>query len=142
MDDYLDDGGTFALVKRVSVAWLVLTAGALVLLSWALARDRRGRRHTRRWVWVLATALFGPFGLLAYRLSHPRRRNRASSWSRALGASVYSVTGNAVGLALVIAFYYLLLPNGESGPLVLVAPFLVAWLVLPPLRPHTRVAGT
>ena len=110
---------------RLSQGWLILTAGALALLAWDLVREKRATWRTEL-AWMLIVAVFGLLGLLAYRLSY--RQPGGASWRRALGATAYSVTGNTIGLLLLLAFYYVFLPNGNTGPLVLLAPFLVGWL--------------
>jgi catechol 2,3-dioxygenase-like lactoylglutathione lyase family enzyme len=84
-----------------------------------------------RLAWVLATAIFGPPGLLAYLLVHRQRDPQAAiaTWRRALGLTVYSVTGNVAGLILVLAFYYFFLPDGDTGPTIFLPPFVVGWLI-------------
>jgi hypothetical protein len=41
---------------------------------------------------------------------------------------MYSVTGNAIGMLFVIA-YYLFLPAEDAGPMIFVAPLIVGWLI-------------
>ncbi len=129
MDDYLvEESGTFIRIKRMSLTWLALTAGSLIVLAWDLARGTRARWGIRL-AWALVTVLFGPLGLLGYLLSYRRPGRQVSHWWRALGASLYSVTGNTLGLMFVIAPLYLFLPAGDAGPMILLAPLLVGWLI-------------
>ena len=127
-------------VGRVWLAWLLLTGVSLAILVWGLARSR-GARWGMRLAWLLVTVLFGPLGLLAYLLSYRRLGQQASNWWHALGASMYSVTGNAVGLMLVMTFFYLFLPAGEAGPVILVPPLLVGWLIFRAPLVAARLGG-
>ena len=124
MNDYLDEDESIP-YKRVWQAWLVLTAGSLIFLIWDLTRITPARWSSIL-AWVLVIVLFGPLGLLSYLYSYRRQGGQVSHWWRALGSSMYSVTGNAAGLFLVIVPF---LPDGNAGPLILVAPFLVGWLI-------------
>jgi hypothetical protein len=141
MNDYLpEESGTFIRIKRMWLAWLVLTAGSLIVLAWDLARGT-GARWGTILAWVLVTLLFGPLGLLSYLRLYRRPGQQASHWWRALGASLYSVTGNALGLLIVIAPYYLFLPDKNAGPLILVAPLLVGWLIFRAPLVAARLGG-
>ncbi len=141
INDYLDEeSGAFIRIKRMSLTWLVLSAGSLIVLGWDLARGT-GARWGIRLAWVLVTVLFGPLGLLSYLRSYRRPGRQVSMWWRALGASTYSVTGNAAGLVLVIASFYLFLPAGDAGPLILVAPLLVGWLIFRAPLVAARLGG-
>jgi uncharacterized membrane protein len=84
--------------------------------------DHQGLRQV--WEWVVVA--FGPLGLLAYWLD--QRQAGGSSWRCALGATVYSVIGNAAGLLMLLTVYYVLIPNSSIGLLMLLAPLLVGWL--------------
>ena len=53
---------------------------------------------------------------------------------------MYSVTGNAAGLLLVIAFLHFFLPDG-GGPLILVPPLLIGWLIFRAPLVATRPGG-
>jgi hypothetical protein len=44
-------------------------------------------------------------------------------------ASMYSVTGNALGLLVVIAPFYLMTRPANAGPLIFLVPLIVGWLV-------------
>jgi hypothetical protein len=141
MNDYLpEESGTFIRIKRISLAWFVLTAGSLIVLAWDLVRGT-GARWGIRLAWVLVTVLFGPLGLLSYRRSYRRPGQQVSNGWRALGASMYSVTGIAAGLVFVIVSFYLFLPAGDAGPLILVAPLLVGWLIFRAPLVAARLGG-
>ena len=140
MNDYLDGVGTFALLKRLLLAWLVLTAGSLIILAWDLARVK----EAPWWIglaWALVTVLFGPLGLLGYLRLYRRPGRQASNWLRALGASMYSVTGNAAALMFVIAGTCFILPDVGLSPWMLVAPLLVGWLIFRAPLMVARSAG-
>jgi uncharacterized membrane protein len=107
--------------------WLL---GLLILFplclgyAWFKRRQPLHRGLRLAWEWIVVT--FGPLGLLAYWLD--QRQAEGSSWRRALGATVYSVIGNTVGLLMLLTVYDALLPNRSIGLLVLLAPLLVGWL--------------
>jgi hypothetical protein len=127
MNDYLPEGD-LTRFKRTSLAWLVLTAVSLIVLAWSLARGT-GTRCGLALVWVLVTVVFGPLGLLGYLLSCRWPRQQVNTWRRALGASMYSVTGNAAGLAFLFVSFSFLVPDGDPTDFALLAPFLFGWLL-------------
>jgi hypothetical protein len=142
MNDFLrEKSGALIRIQRMSLAWLVLTAGSLIILAWDLARGTRASGRIRL-AWVLVTVLFGPLGLLGYLLSSNRPGRQASSWGRALGASLYSVTGNALGLMPVVIYLYFFVPAGDAGPMILLAPLLVGWLFFRAPLLATRPGGS
>jgi len=63
-------------IHYLLLAWVVLTVGSIVVLLVILARSTPTPRRSS-WVWLLVTALFGPFGLVAYWVFY-RRSQRAS----------------------------------------------------------------
>lgn len=140
MDAYLPEGESMLFV-RLSRLWLYLTAGSLILVTLSLARRTDGIQGIK-WAWVLLVAFFGPLGLLCYLLSVFLQGRRESLWWRALVVSLVSVTGNAAGLIAVKAFYHFFTPAADAGPLILVVPLLVGWLVFrtPHLSAHTGVS--
>lgn len=113
-------------------AWAALVAGSLALLSWSLAHDK-----LVPWgiglVWMVIAIFFGPVGPLAYGLLVRRPAKRGTlppSWQRALGATVCSAAGNILGLLLLLTTFVAFVPSGNTGPLVLLVPFVVGWLGL------------
>ena len=126
MNAYLPEGKPNRL-KSASLAWLVLTAGSLIVLAWSLARGT-GTRWGLVLVWVLMTVVFGPLGLLGYLLSRRRPGRQVNTWRRALGASMYSVTGNAAGLVFMFAAFSFFVPDRDPTGFALLAAFLFGWL--------------
>lgn len=124
MNDYLEEGGIFKSIKHLTLVWLVLIATSLFIIVWYIARDNRTRLGIKLY-WVLVTMFFGPFGLLVYLFLCKQPGQQASRWWRALGASMFSVTGNAVGLMVVFAFYNLF----RADILIYLTPLLVGWLI-------------
>jgi len=127
MNDYLDEGEPIRF-KSTSLAWLFLIAGSLIVLVRNLAHGT-GAHWRHLWVWVLTTVFFGPLGLLGYLLSYGRSGREVSSWRRALGASMYSVTGNATGLVFLFLSFALFLPKSDPADFGLLISFLVGWLI-------------
>jgi hypothetical protein len=59
----------------------------------------------------------------------PARRGTAPpAWQRALGTTICSATGKITGLLLLLLTFVLFVPSGSTGPLALLAPFIVGWL--------------
>jgi hypothetical protein len=127
MNDYLPEGLPIRF-KRASLAWLVLVAGSLIVLAWSIARGA-GTRWGRVFVWVLVTVVFGPLGLLGYFLSYRWPGRQVPGWRRAIGASIYSVTGNAVGLAFLFVSFSFFVPEGDPTDFAILLPFLFGWLL-------------
>jgi hypothetical protein len=128
MDEYLDGSVVYSSLNRLSLTWLVLTAGSLIVLAWRILRGASASRRMKL-TWTLVTVLFGPVGLLGYSLLHRRPRQEGSIWSSAFAASMYSVTGNALGLLMIVAPFYFLTRPSMAGPLIALVPLLVGWLV-------------
>ena len=60
-------------VNRFWPVWVLLTLLSLILVIWQLVQSQ-GMTLGARLVWILVVVLLGPFGLLAYWLSHRKRR--------------------------------------------------------------------
>jgi len=127
MDDYLDEGASVPYV-RLLIAWAILSAVSLILVTLSLARNANNVLGIR-WAWILITALFGPLGLLCYLISYRRKKSGDSIWWHALVSSLHIVTGKGLGLFVVVAYYRFIAPNADAGPQIVVAPFLVDWLI-------------
>jgi len=108
-------------VRYPMLAWAVLAAGSLLLFLLDLLRVRGPWAMSL--AWALVIALFGPLGLLAYGLSYRRARPssewRPLPWRRALGASLYSGAGYAIGWILTTLCFFYLWPSRH--PLVTLA---------------------
>jgi CubicO group peptidase (beta-lactamase class C family) len=101
--------------------WLLLAGCSVLYVVQDLVRGRT--RGWSGWAWVPATALFGPLGLVAYLLFHGRParapQRGLSPWRQALGASMVSVAGYAIGW--VLAIYLFVYVIGSPGPAVILA---------------------
>jgi CubicO group peptidase (beta-lactamase class C family) len=127
----------YLLGLHLVLAWGVLVAGSLALLSWSLVQEKLVPCGIGL-LWITIILFFGPVGALAYWLlvRRPARRGALpSSWQRALGATVCGATGNLLGLLLLLLTFVTFLRSGNTGPLVLLVPFVVGWLSFraPPL---------
>jgi dienelactone hydrolase len=106
-------------LDRLLSAWLLLTIASLVFPLWGLLRGRPAPRWVRLG-WVLACAVFGPLGLLAYLLAFHRRGHLPAEpdatppWKAALGTVVYSVAGNVLGWVLTAAVIFTFLPDASQ----------------------------
>jgi hypothetical protein len=127
MDGYLPEGDSVLFV-RLLIAWAVFSAGSVLPVAYSLARNRNAVQGIR-WTWLALTALFGPVGLLCYMVSRRKQNLENSIGWRALVDSLVGVTGKGIGLYGLLAGYHFFAPNAGSGPLILVAPFLVGWFL-------------
>jgi len=127
MDGYLDEG-TSAFYIRVIIAWAILSTVSLVLVAISLVRNPVNILGIK-WAWLLITALFGPVGLLCYLFSYRRKKSGDSIWWYAFVSSLHSVTGKGLGLFILLAYYRFIAPNADAGPQIVVAPFLVSWII-------------
>jgi predicted choloylglycine hydrolase len=106
--------------KNVLWVWFFLATGSLVVLIWDLAHSTRALWRVRV-IWVLVVALFGPVGLMVYLYSYrqpqrsPELKSAATNWRSALGATVFSVVGYAIGITFAFSSFYLILPFNESS---------------------------
>lgn len=129
---------------QLLLAWMILTAGGLLLLIVDFARGSALARPFKG-AWLLITIVFGPLALLAYWLSDrpPARGDRMSAWRRALGPAMYCLIGPAVCALLGLYLYAYYHPNSDMGPgyllAILAAALLLNWLILQaPLRAWTQ----
>lgn len=106
--------------KNVLWVWFFLATGSLVVLIWDLAHSTQALWGVRV-IWVLVVALFGPVGLMVYLYSYrqPQRslelKSAVANWRSALGATVFSVVGYAIGITFAFSSFYLILPFNESS---------------------------
>jgi len=116
--------------RTVLLLWLFLTAGSLNFLAWDAGR--RDLAPATKYLWAMVLLILGPLGLLAYLLSYRWAGHasgaRPSPWWRALGASLYSGAGYAIGWTLVLVSFVLWWP--ERHPLVTLALLYVVPLAI------------
>jgi CubicO group peptidase (beta-lactamase class C family) len=112
--------------------WIVIVAGSLAALI-AL----RARGPCPSWphhlIWILAVALLGPLGLLAYHYSYrlplrsPDAQAALTNSRRAMYASVHSLVGYLVGILLVI--YLAVLHPSAEGPIIAIGSYAILFIV-------------
>jgi hypothetical protein len=127
--------------------WLALVLVSLAFLTGDLVR-RKSLDRGPRMAWLPIVALLGPMGLAAYWVSYrqpvlsPSSTPAVAPWRCALGATSHSVTGNVAGLAVVVVVFAVVFPEADIGPIILVAPLLVGWLLFrTPLITSQRDVG-
>jgi len=126
-------GGVWVDVAR---AWLPLTAVSIIVLLFDLVRGAQPPIGTQL-AWVLIAATFGPLGLLGYVLSYRQWRSTQPqpatvNWRRALGATLFCVSGYALAWLVIALFIILALPHAEPTvvvPLLYLASMLIGLLV-------------
>jgi hypothetical protein len=90
------------------------------------------------WVWI--SVVFGPLGLVAYLFSYQKPQSsldpkiQTADWRRALGATVYSVAGSALGMILVQVIFNNVPSMDEASPVINILviylmPLLTGWLI-------------
>lgn len=134
--DYLRHQGKIIAEKNVAWVWLLLTTGSLAVLIWDSVRGTPAPWGIRL-VWTFITAIFGPFGLMAYLLSYrqPLRsaelQTTVTNWQRALAATSYSMAGYAVVWTLGLAYFVYFLPDPKPMHILVVtyvAPLIIGLL--------------
>jgi hypothetical protein len=94
-------------VDRVLLGWFVLAAGSLVCLLIAVLREGQ-LPWSIKLFWLIVVVFFGPLGLLVYFVSLRRwKRSKEqeggpSILRQALGSTVWAMSGNLVGVMLVL----------------------------------------
>ena len=127
MDGYLV-AGTAAIVIRFLDLWMILSLVSLILMAWYLIQGK-SKVQGLRWAWLLLAVLFGPVGVTVYLVSGRNQRLETSNGWRALVAAMLSTAGKGLGLLLVIYGYRFFAPDADTGPLIILAPLLVSWLI-------------
>jgi CubicO group peptidase (beta-lactamase class C family) len=107
--------------------WPVLLGLSLLGLVWVLARSGPWPLAVW-WSWGWIALVFGPLAFLARRVSHGGAQRSGES-RQALGAALYSASGNAAGFVLLFTLIALLQPQGDLLAWALIAPLLVGWLI-------------
>jgi CubicO group peptidase (beta-lactamase class C family) len=120
-------------VRRAAWIWIILVVGSLTGLIFFLVRG-----HCPPWphriVWILATALLGPLGLVAYQYSCRQPLRSASpnaamtNRRRAIYATVFCLTGYFAGVVLAVAYFVLLNPNADV-PIIVIVSYIVPLVV-------------
>lgn len=127
IDGYLEEGFSFP-GPSLMLAWVILSALSIILVGISLTRSKSSVEGIQ-WVWLLITALYGPLGGLSYFISIRKQRQESSFWWRALVTSMVNVTGKAIGILIVILALFFFAPDKDSGPLILLIPLLISWLI-------------
>ena len=127
MNSYLNEGES-VMIRRVSIVWLFLMAGSLVVYVWLVFHDKNVQWGGRL-IWLMATALFGPLGLLTYRLDRSPDGSRAAHRLNAVKSSVITVTRNVTLFVLISAAVIPFLGSTAThGPESFVILFFLVWL--------------
>jgi hypothetical protein len=121
------------------VAWLLLIAGSMSYVAVDLESFAQATWGVKfAWVWI--TVVFGPLGLVAYLLSYQKPHRSMdpkvpmANWRRAIGATAYSVAGNAFGMILVQVVFNTVPSIDEASPVISLViiyflPLLTGWLI-------------
>ncbi|MHC4558055.1 MAG: serine hydrolase domain-containing protein [Planctomycetota bacterium] len=113
-------------IRNAAWIWIILVAVSLAGLILFLCRDSCPP-WPHRIVWILATALLGPLGLMAYHYScrQPLRsanpNTAVTNRRRALYATVFCLTGYFAGVFLAVAYFVLLHPDPQGHVIVAVS---------------------
>ncbi|MGD8499988.1 MAG: serine hydrolase, partial [Phycisphaerales bacterium] len=125
--------GTSLVAGITAWLWLIIVTGSLGALIFLLTRGPRPP-WPYWFIWVLAVALFGPLGLLAYHLLYrqplrsPDTQAAMTSSRRALYASVHCLVGYVVGIVLAVV-YFVVLHRSADGPIIVVVSYAVPFVV-------------
>lgn len=126
-------------LDHLLVAWLLLTAGSMSFVAIDLERFAKATWGVKfAWVWI--SVVFGPLGLVVYLFSYQRSPRSQDlqvhpvNWRRALGSSVYSVSGSALGMILVQVIFNSVPSIDEASPIlnlfiIYLVPLLTGWLI-------------
>jgi hypothetical protein len=121
------------------VTWLLLTVGSMSYVAVDLERFTRATWGVKfAWIWI--TVVFGPLGMVTYLLSYQRSHRSSEpkvpmvNWRRALGATAYSVAGNALGMIFVQVVFNAVPSVVEASPgislvVIYFLPLLSGWLI-------------
>jgi hypothetical protein len=118
-------------LDHLLVTWLLLTAGSMSYVAIDLERDKQATWGVKfAWVWI--SVVFGPLGLVAYLFSYQKPQSsldpriQTADWRRALGATVYSVAGSALGMILVQVIFNNVPSMDEASPVI---TFIIIYLI-------------
>jgi hypothetical protein len=79
------------------------------------------------WIWM--TVVFGPLGLLSYRVACRRPEDAQVTGRRALGGTLFCTSGTVAGFLVFLVPLIFVNPPFPVGPLALLLPLLVRWLM-------------
>ena len=105
--------------QRVVWIWIFISAVSTILLIWDF-KHRTKAPWRIQMVWVLATILYGPIGLMTYMVTYRQSQRtvgmeaETATWQMVLSESLFSVVAPAIGLSLAFASFYLVLSVSES----------------------------
>jgi len=120
-------------IKSAAWIWIILVAVALAAMILLLVCGP-GPAWPHRIVWILATALLGPLGVVAYLYSYrqPLRSVGTDAMMtnrhRALYATVFCLTGYFAGIVMAVAYFVLLNPAAD-GPIIVIISYFVPLVV-------------
>jgi hypothetical protein len=120
-------------VRTAAWIWIILVTGSLAALIFLLVRGPCPP-WSHRIVWILAIALLGPLGLVAYYYScrQPLRsanpNTAMTNRRRALYATVFCLTGYFAGVVVTVAYFVLFNPFA-GGPLIAILSYCVPLVV-------------
>jgi hypothetical protein len=126
MDGYLVKSPSGIFLQLFDL-WIILCLVSIFIAAWFLFRSDY-KILELKWAWLFVAALFGPFGFMVYLISARNHQLESSRWGRGLVSALVAATGRALGLLLVIYIYHFFVPDASSGPLIVLAPFLVGWM--------------
>jgi hypothetical protein len=131
--EFLRYQGKIPLVGEYFIwGWYLLTFLSLIVLVWDISRWRI-LPPALRLFWPIVIIFLGAVGMISYWVSyrkpHNKREVKIPVWQCALGASAVSAAGYTVSFLIMLVSFYLLFPEGSSGILSLIVPFLVGLLI-------------
>ena len=126
MDGYLPRGNSYILMRFFDL-WVILSLVSIILVAWALFRDKK-RVLEMRWIWLALVVFFGPLGYITYLISVRNQELTISRWWRGLVAAMMSAAGKGMGVLIVICYYNYIAPDTDAGPLIVLVPFLIGWI--------------
>jgi len=127
MDGYLS-WSMLSILLRTFDLWVILSLGSVIFAIWTLFRGKK-KVLEMRWIWLALVVFFGPLGLMVYMISTRYQELKTSRWWRGLSGAMVSVSGKGVGLLVMICFYQYIAPDADTGPLIILVPFLVGWMI-------------
>jgi hypothetical protein len=127
MDGYLSRGMISILLGAFDL-WVILSLMSILFVAWTLFRGKK-KVQEMRWAWLVLVVFFGPLGLITYLISDRYQELKTSRWWRGLEGAMVSISGTGVGLLIMICVYQYITPDADAGPLIILVPFLVGWMI-------------
>jgi len=119
-NEYLTYRKKITLWKSVAWFWLVVCGASVVIIINHLFKSSSFNLKIGL-AWGLASAFFGPLGLVAYLYAYRqylwahKKGFGSRIWMHALARTVFNVTGYTIGVAAAMSTFYLILPLNESN---------------------------